>query len=272
MIPQIQSHPSPRIWDGSGGILDETAATILDERSRALDSDRGPRGPIVAGLTPDFWLKADAIAGKSDGDDVTDWTDSSNNGQDGIAFPIDSVHTFLPSYHTGIQNGLPGVLFTGDSPITSGKGAGMSTGYRRDTDQPFTVFCVCKLNDLANGNRRLLNNGVTGGTNANWLVGPYTGCWRAYDSNFISDGGLDLQPTLLTLSQQTDEAKFYVNEVLIGTDTLTVTNWPGFFGLGCTNVHENFGGYLFEVIAWSRILSNTERNNVSGYLRNKWGF
>jgi hypothetical protein len=32
-----------------------------------------------------------------------------------------------------------------------------------------------------------------------------------------------------------------------------------------------FGGEVYEVIFYSRVLTSTERNNVETYLKNKWG-
>jgi len=82
VIPQLQLHPTPVIWDGNQGILDENAVLIADETGHALQADTGdsrPTAPPVLGLVA--WFKASAL-NQVDGTEVNPWTDSGSNGND----------------------------------------------------------------------------------------------------------------------------------------------------------------------------------------------
>src|SRR3954453_4781503 len=81
--------------------------------------------PWISVATPAFapdqlsglqvWLKSYAIAGKSDSDAVSSWTDSSGGGHNF------TEATNTPTYRTNIKNGLPTVRFAdGTSQILSG--------------------------------------------------------------------------------------------------------------------------------------------------------
>lgn len=60
--PNIQCRPTPLLWEGQQGILDEGGRVLLDSRYRGLREDRGPApGPDPVPLPPPFaYYNADA--------------------------------------------------------------------------------------------------------------------------------------------------------------------------------------------------------------------
>ena len=90
-----------------------------------------PLGLRVAAFSPDhlpglrLWLKADAIAGLSDGDAVAAWPDSSGNGNDASQ----GVAGKRPTWRANVLGGRPVVRFDGvDDFLTGGPigGAGLT--------------------------------------------------------------------------------------------------------------------------------------------------
>lgn len=82
---------------------------------RAITGLSGLSGLVGAAFAPDqvtgltLWLKADAIAGLSDGDPVGTWSDSSGQGN----HATQATAAKKPTYKTNIINGLPAVRFDG---------------------------------------------------------------------------------------------------------------------------------------------------------------
>ncbi len=66
----------------------------------------GAAADVMPTNTLRVWLAADAIAGLSDGDAVTNWPDRSGNGLDATNLP-----GHAPSYRTAVANGYPVVRF-----------------------------------------------------------------------------------------------------------------------------------------------------------------
>ena len=61
------------------------------------------------------WLKADAIAGLTNGDFVSSWDDSSGNGN----HATNSTAIKQPTYRTNVVNDLPAVRFNESSAMTN---------------------------------------------------------------------------------------------------------------------------------------------------------
>lgn len=78
--------------------------------------ERGADLSIIANSTPAgspvLWLAADAIAGVSDGGNITTWADASGNSNNGTATGLLGVR---PTYQANIINGKPVVRFYGSS-------------------------------------------------------------------------------------------------------------------------------------------------------------
>jgi len=207
---------------------------------------------------PDIWLKADAVTGKVNDDPVDDWIDSTGNGHDGIylagGIPVQN-HVI---YKTGVQNGLPAMYF--------GDHVGMCTNWSRTAGSAFTLFAVVRLNDMTVANRRLINNGCFGGNN--FLIGPYSGTWQLFNSNFITGPAINANNHILSATQKTGETNFYLDGILVGTNV--PVNWFGEMGIGNTGVDEDFLGYVFEIIGWERILTAPEQAATLNALQLKW--
>jgi hypothetical protein len=81
-----------------------------------------------------LWLKADAITGLSDGNEIVTWTDSSGDGHTGTA-----AATARPIYKTNIINGKPVARFDGSNDLMK-----LATAFA-----PQTLFIVFNYNKSA---------------------------------------------------------------------------------------------------------------------------
>jgi hypothetical protein len=103
--PQIQSHPTPNIWDDTSGIRDEDGKIIRDEAGRYLREDHDQR-PTTPPATDYFaWFKADALPQINDSA-VATWPDSGTQGNDLTSSNAARTHLFLTS--TPDANGAGG--------------------------------------------------------------------------------------------------------------------------------------------------------------------
>lgn len=80
------------------------------------------------------WLDASQIVGLNDGDAVATWSDLSGNGN----HYTQATASKRPTYKTGVQNSLPGVLGDGVDDILE------CAAINWTADQKATVFCVVK--------------------------------------------------------------------------------------------------------------------------------
>jgi|ERR1044071_3646032 hypothetical protein len=159
---QIQSRPTPRIWERRGGILtdDDTPGgvlggrSILTERSQIIkrDKDQAPSSPFLTGLYG--WYRADALT-LDDSDPVTSWEDESGQGNDLAQAGSASI-----IYVTNALNGLPIVRFVpsasfvGHLELTPISAGGIFTG----VTQVFVMRCLFNAT-FPNTRRSTVNTG-----------------------------------------------------------------------------------------------------------------
>jgi len=121
------------------------------------------------------WLKADAITGYSDGQNVTTWTHSA--GQDGTALSSG------PVYHTNQENGLPTLTFNTTAHTLRTAAFGVLS-------QPSTIWVVYKLNAVANNNYQFVFDGIDN-VNRSVLYCNTSANFNAYAANDLMCGGAD---------------------------------------------------------------------------------
>jgi hypothetical protein len=260
----------------SGGVASEAdsapAATVSQPQAPvsggvASEADSAPAATVDQAFSPTditglyAWYDADQL-GLADNDPVSSWTDESGGGRHmtGAATPL---------YKTGVQNGLPGVLFDGtDDTLTATVAA----------DASRTIFIVAKkLSSTTGGSVWSMSN-----TSARVFTGSGSG-WLYNAKDAAVGGG---QANIGTAAVADAVAGSVISLVLASATSLTVygngvdtvgafdphsiiTTATGFrlSGIGASQF---FSGYVFEVIAYDTALSDTDREAVETYLLDKW--
>lgn len=100
---------------GEKVVADLNTSFLISPRDRlrvrgvSLEQAKPGVNPFNLGMIPGImaWYAADLIAGKSDGDAISQWDDSSGNSK----HMLQVSGTRQPLYKTGIVNGLPAILF-----------------------------------------------------------------------------------------------------------------------------------------------------------------
>lgn len=206
----------------------------------------------VIGQTRLLWLKANAITGLNDGDNVVKWNDSSGQGC--------RVITPTPGhviYKTNVQNSLPGVRFDTDGT------AGMSIDCPLGA-MPYSVYIVYDYRSASSANRRALQGRVN-----NWLIGPYSNIHRAFTGGFS---------TGLTVTQNVFVAQWIIGSGGNNTNNVNNTAYtsggssvPGWFGLSTFGAFgEPLDGDILEVIVENRADDSTQQGDTWTYLDNKY--
>ena len=206
----------------------------------------------ISGLQ--LWLKADTITGLSDGATVATWTDSSGNGFNATQ----STEANKPIYKVGIVGGKPVVRFDGTND-------GMVVSASLSVALPCTVFVVYSYRSTTSAGRRAVQ-----GVSNNWLIGPYSLIYRAYNSAFL-DGAATTQNLFIVscMRQLSGDAKLFNNGTQVATNANNTA--PGQMALGASGAFgEPLDGDIAEVIVYNSALSTTDRQAVEAYLDNKY--
>jgi hypothetical protein len=209
----------------------------------------------IAGLQ--VWLKADGIAGKADGDPISQWDDLSGHGQNAVQV----TGSKQPTYKTAIQNGLPVVRFDGVDDFMQATGVNVA--------QPDTIFAVAKTSTL--------------GTFVNVLDGQTT---RQAISKWNTDvlavhGGTTDVVTSQAWNSTTFHLVSYIpngasSQVWFDSASVTLGSNPGTANLNLLNVGTYntltsfWNGDIAEILIYDTGLSTGNRTAVEDYLRTKW--
>lgn len=201
------------------------------------------------------WWAADAIAGKSDGDQVAQWNDISGNGY----HMTQITGNRQAVYKTNRKNSLPGVLF--DSLADGADDGYTSTLFLMN---PYTIFCAYAATNTT-GNHRVLQGGTY-----NWLIGPYSGNHQFNNGLFISDGAITAgQYNIFTVTGTATGGQLWKNNVSAGTNSAGIP--PGFVCMGKYGlIGELADSTLLEAMVYTRVLDSDERAYIYDYLSVKY--
>ena len=232
--------------------LSDTGATVSDSlvlarlRTVAL-ADTGVAG--AAAFSPDSitglngWFDASQL-GLTDGAGVTTWPDLSGQGRHLIAG--------TPVYTEDVLNGLPVVRFDGIDDV-------LYTGATANVQHIFVVAMhrsavFPDYDGLVGGVSWLILTGNSGTTT--WY--PYELANTAYHFDGVLVAAGDWPAPM--------NSQFAVMSVA------RVTPWPIDFQVGQDRniTGRNWDGDVAEVVVYDRALSETERQQVEGYLHDKW--
>jgi hypothetical protein len=233
-----------------------TAATESDAAQVLSITGGGFSPDQIAGL--EMWLKADAISA-SDGDPVATWEDSHTSNKDATQGTGGSQ----PTYQTNEVNGLPIVRFDGTDDVLNVAGI-------LNNDATRTVFVLAKIRAYQNGDAVM-------GWQAAAFIGMTATGWQ-YRTNEAAGGVV-------------------IGTAAAGTTHIAAVRFnstssaDGYFDDGAATNFDPSGGYqngvaalqigargstafgavdVGEALVYDSALSDTDLDNVRGYLNDKW--
>ncbi len=219
--------------------------------------------PISDGLV--LHLDANSIAGVSDGNPISLWTDLSGVGN----HATQTTAGIQPVYDAIAAdfNGMPVIHFDGSDDWMTLPSTTVSVG-------SFTAFAVAKY-DHTSSNQYIMAGQDGGGDDrirfavdtSSPVVFEYragTSAWRSITAS------ADLQPHIFGM---TSDVEGFWDGTSVGTSGNTSTENPTAFNLGSYNRGQKdfFAGDLAELIIYNRVLTSAEQNEVGVYLETKYG-
>jgi hypothetical protein len=209
------------------------------------------------------WWKADSLS-LADGDPVTTWTDSSGSGYDL------TEATLRPSYQTNEQNGLPAVRFDGvDDRLENAS---------FPADASATFFVVARGRSTAATGERFVACRVS--SVQAWLLYTDLGAtWSIKEAATRTIETVDVTLAAAVITVKTvsiSELTSYYNGAAgeFGTvnesDTWTTATGIRIGARGATAT-AYASADVFEIVSYDSALSDADRQNVEGYLMDKWG-
>lgn len=201
------------------------------------------------------WWKADALT-LGNATALNNWPDSS-----GGAWVLAHGARVAPTYNTAQQNGLPGVLFDGATTGLTMAAFGPTTLI---TNQPWTIFIVCKQTSITNTQCPLETNGnsvfATAGNSINGFAGSSLGkAWTGTNAN------------IATLIFNGASSSVQVNNGAAATGTMGTSPFSPEFNMGFQHGGSNwFNGYIFEMVICKGALSAADCTAITHALGTKW--
>lgn len=189
------------------------------------------------------WVKADAFTDKSDGDLIASWPDQSGSGND-----LTGVAGEQPTYKTGIVNDLPALLFDG---VYNNLMSSTIMGVK-------TIIVVAKYTGAAFNDYDGL---ITGESNDIWFIGSQGGSsWYTAES-----------PSIGRYQDGVPGSGAVTNawHVFHGEDATPHTMK---IRTGCDRgMYRDWDGYVAEILAYDSVLSETDRDQMTDYMKAKYG-
>jgi len=215
-----------------------------------------------------LWLKADAGVTLS-GLNVTAWADQSGNGNNATTYDVNPVYT------ESAKNGKPAITFSGSEMMTT---ANIFNGSNSRTifavyyvNNEDTANTICgQTNDLevVNGSFFLLQarsdldgNPYLATANDDLIGSPFVNqTWKIAMADYNGTTG-----------------NLYSNGTNVGTGTFSWNTYNGTFCIGSYFTNDDQGslfesliGKIAEIVVYNRVLTATERQNVTAYLNTKY--
>jgi len=210
---------------------------------------------------------ADSTTTILSGSTVTAWNDKSGNGRNATA-------SGTPTLTTNALNGLPVITFNGlnqwmSSPLSLG------------STQPLTLFVVARSTTTTGFRAAVSLNAVPGARgNSLMLYVSGTGFWWFSGGSGATDGNTS---TLAVSTSRYDiNANYwrpsFVQMNINGTAYASSTSTPSSLTASSTMIIgraqgsiEYWSGTIAEIIVYADIISQSQRQQVEGYLAEKWG-
>lgn len=215
-----------------------------------------------------IWLDAaDSNALVLSGSVVTTWRDKSGNGRD-------ATSSGSPTLTTGAQNGLSVITFNG---LNQWMTSALSLG----STQPLTLFVVARSATTTGFRSAVSLNAVPGARgNSLMLYLSGSGFWWFSGGTGATDG--TTSTLALSTSRYDINANYwrpsFVQMNINGTAYASSTSTPASLTASSTMIvgraqggTEYWNGTIGEIIVYADTLSPSQRQQVEGYLADKWG-
>ena len=234
----------------------------LTDAATPVRTPGGPQPPVTSGLA--IWLDASRL-GLADGATIDSWPNLANPTLAGSQL---NVSPYRPVLRANALNGRPVARF----PVNSGlrwSGTGI--------DLNWTVIYVGHIVTYT-GSGRIVTSTYPP---SNLLVG-YWSLYEdvAYVEAFLTPDAKKPQTSEWRMYSATGEgtpgdakAWFYNDGVFLSGNHPVTGGWKGYFnlnGYNASGVEETCECEVAEVVMYDRRLTDTERQQVEGYLRAKW--
>ena len=234
--------------------------------------------PVTSGISA--WFKADAITADnvdtstlSFNSVVNTWVDSSGNG-------ITGTKSGSPRYRTAGANGQPYVYLDGSAKFDIPFNAALNPS-------EFTLFVVAKSTSTTNATQYIINTSPS----------PYNNGWNlryrhstnddivltlyeagsakdySFTTSALAANALQLHAHTVDFTGSDYTTKTYNKGVLEDTDTgdgYAPVPSSGASQIGAFNNAQKFIGGIYEILLYSRVLTQVERQQVEGYLSKKY--
>lgn len=249
----------------SAGLHEQAVVEVVIDGD--VEVDVPPFSPLLVGGLVAWW-DADAITGKSDGDAISQWDDSSGNARHGTQGTAGS----RPTYKTNILNGLPVVRFDGGDVLDV---AAFTHGTK------FSVFAVVVFRTTAAGNQFIYEQSSDTsqrmylwkrGSDGKLIFGyhdgsafrDYTKTWSpAVDTPYLIDGETGPVNNTLGISGTTDTSTTRTGYPTSASKAAQIGRSPG--------TGSNWNGDIAELIVYNADVSSIDRDLLRDYLSAKWG-
>lgn len=155
------------------------------------------------------------------------------------------------------QNGLPTIRL---DAIDDGMSATFASAL------PLTVYAVYSYRSATSANRRA----VQGVAPDNWLLGPYGNTYQGYNGAFLTNPLAVTQNLMVmhTMTQETGDAKHYLNAALRGTSASNGVPGTG-ISIGCGGVDEPLDGDISAVAAYPNAHTAGQIAQMYAYYRGR---
>lgn len=257
-------------WAITGGLTTNQYITNIQnimysaiKPTQRIETAYGKTPKDVPGLMG--WLESDFNYYIADNVNITNWHDQS--GVQGMinVTPTVAGAGVVPTNRVNVLNGKPGIFFH------QAVGKGWASSFLEGNQKPFTVMGVV----LATNANSAMPNGIMGATAPNLGVRIYANKFEIEKvgtaSIATSSGGIvnsNIYHFCITYDSSGNYA-FWTNGVRdnIGVNNQTFGSSSGtFIGTEQGAGNGNFGGYIFAVMKWNRVLSLAEIKQMFYYL------
>jgi Concanavalin A-like lectin/glucanases superfamily len=238
----------------------------------SLPSFSGPTG--IPGCS--LWLDGADPAGTgtapANGATVSTWVDKSGNGYNGTSYGN-------PTFNTSAFNGKPSISFNGSTQYF--------VGAITNTGTTVSVFAIVSMNSGSQYGRicsLAVTNNFDGGVSSAYfipLIRNYTN-QSIQSGRYQGSGNVNVGPVAITYNTPFQAASIvngttnilYLNGTSAASGSSTGNFGYTAYGIGTQPSNfqpEYFQGYISEIVIYNTALTETQRQQVEGYLAAKWG-
>lgn len=254
----------------------------------------GPGGVTAAASAVsdniELWLRADQGTNTiTSGGAITSWADQSGNSRDAASTNLGGVSPVSPTYEVNEFNFNPGVRIYDPS---STNGVYLESSGSHSVSGNYSMVVVYKSGQSFGSTTDFEDAPVflstgTSSTTADYGLGMSSGRLHANADNtstLTARSGTSplyntLEPFIATVTREqavSGPVEIFANSasVATGTSSNTALNAASTFGIGnhpSGTVNSQLSGRIAEVLVFSEILTDTERQRVESYLAIKYG-